>query len=335
MREIKAISTEIQWNDRLPIFLKDSFLRAVGNDHGWIAGIDGTGKEVCLLPYALTREHGISLARFRTETFMVEDDLSIEEEKQFLNCIPKLLRSHGVDIIIPATTNAVFRTFPDGAVVAPYGSYVVDLSMPEETLWKNMERITRQNINTAQKSGVRITEDRNFLDASYVLIKETFRRSRLPFMPREPFLRYIEGLGKYGKLLVAEHDGVLQSCVVYAYSKYCAYAVYGGNKDGQIPGANKLLHWEAMRLFRGLDSKKYDFVGARISPDKGSKADAINSFKRRLGGKLRQGYIWKCPLKPMKSFVYTMGVRLLRGGDIVDKEKEKMMRNLDGGTLSS
>jgi lipid II:glycine glycyltransferase (peptidoglycan interpeptide bridge formation enzyme) len=240
-----------------------------------------------------------------------------------------------VDAIIPATTNAVFRTFPDEAEVAPFGSFSIDLSQAEDLLWRNIERITRQNINTAQKRGVVIKEGSEFLDKSYELIRETFRRSRLPFIGREAFLRYVEGLGCNCKLLVAEHDREIQSCVIFAFSKYCTYAVYGGNKEGQVPGANKLLHWEAMRIFKGLSSQRYDFVGARIDPPKGSKADAINSFKRRLGGTLRKGFIWKCALRPMRALVYSVGVRLLRGGDIVDREKFKMKRSNAGETRSS
>jgi lipid II:glycine glycyltransferase (peptidoglycan interpeptide bridge formation enzyme) len=234
-------------------------------------------------------------------------------------------------VIIPATTNTIFRTYPDGADAAPYGSYLVDLQQPEDVLWKNIGRITRQNIGTAQKDGVCIQGGLQHLDAAYALIKETFNRSKLPFISRESLQRFMVGLGENGKLITAEYQGVLQSCVIYAFSDYCAYAVYAGNAAPQHQGANKLIYWEAFRLFKQLGVQRFDFVGARIDPEKGSKNEAINLFKQRLGAKLTQGYIWKYALRPWRSLVYSQGVRLLRGGDIVDLERHKLKNGKEVG----
>jgi lipid II:glycine glycyltransferase (peptidoglycan interpeptide bridge formation enzyme) len=164
---------------------------------------------------------------------------------------------------------------------------------------------------------------------------ETFKRSNLPFMNYESLKRFVLGLGENGKMLIAERQGVLESCVIYGFSSYCAYAIYGGNRADMVEGANKLLHWEAVRLFKNLGIQRYDFVGARIDPEKGSKEEAINSFKRRLGGKLKQGYMWKYSLRPVKSLAYSLGVRFLRGGDIVDRERHKMKSSRDLATDSS
>ena len=46
-----------------------------------------------------------------------------------------------------------------------------------------------------------------------------------------------------------------------------------------------LLHWHAIRLFRALGVKQYDFVGARINPSKGSKQEGLVIFKERFGGR--------------------------------------------------
>ena len=47
-----------------------------------------------------------------------------------------------------------------------------------------------------------------------------------------------------------------------------------------------------------------------------------------MGAKLIQGYIWKYPLRPLRSLAYSYGVRLLRGGDIVDLERHKLTRSI-------
>jgi hypothetical protein len=55
--------------------------------------------------------------------------------------------------------------------------------------------------------------------------------------------RFVLGLGENGKVMIDEYQGRVQSCVVYRSIGYCANAVYSGNKEGQYPGVNKILHW--------------------------------------------------------------------------------------------
>ena len=324
---MKAKQIDFEWHSDFPIFASETFLKSVGDDYGWIGGFDESGKLRCVLPYTIIRKAIFSMVRFRVETILLDGGINAQEEKAFLNSAISYFRCIGADTIIPATTNTIFRTYPDGADAAPYGSYVIDLRQSEDILWRNVKRITRQNIKTALKRGVCIREGGiENLHTAYMLIAETFKRSNLPFMDYEALNRFVLGLGENGKVILAECQGVLESCVIFGFSNYCAYAVYGGNKTGMVPGANKLLHWEATRLFKNLGVQRYDFVGARIDPKKGSKEDAINSFKRRLGGELRQGYMWKYPLRPLKSVPYTLAVRFLRGGDIVDLERHKLKK---------
>ena len=177
----------------------------------------------------------------------------------------------------------------------PYGTYVIDLRKPEEVLWKNVDRITRQNIGTAQRDGVSVREGAEFLEPAYDLIRETFARSEMAFMDRDAFERFAHGLGQHGKVLMAEYRGAPQSYCLFGFSVPSAYAIYAGNVQGQHQGANKLLYWEAIRRFRALGTRTLDFAGARIKPEKGSKQDGINALKRRLGATLLEGYMWKYP----------------------------------------
>jgi lipid II:glycine glycyltransferase (peptidoglycan interpeptide bridge formation enzyme) len=264
------------------------------------------------------------MVRFRVETVPLNGELSVEEEKSFLDSAVGHFRSIGAHIIIPATTNAIFRTYPDGADVAPYGTYVIDLQPTEDDLWRKIDRITRQNISSAKKDGVRVSDGVEHLAGAYSLIRDTFKRSGLPFMSCQALNRFLLGLGENGRLMVAEYQGVPQSYVVFAFSQYCAYAIYAGNLPDQHQGANKLLYWEAIRWFKQRGIPRYDFVGARINPEKGSKQAALNSFKKRFGAELVQGYMWKYSLRPLGAFVYSLGVRCLRGGDIVDIERHKL-----------
>jgi len=318
-----AKPVKINWHPGLPIFARESFLKAVGDEYGWLGGFSENEELRCVLPYTIIKKAIFRMARFRVETIPMGRELDVSEEKSFLNSAMDYFRSQRADMIIPATTNSIFRTYPDGADAAPYGSYVLDLRLAEDVLWKNIDRITRQNINSAQNIGVSIRNDEVHLDKAYELIRDTFKRSKLPFMNFKAFMRFRLGLGEFGKIMTADFQGSAQSYVLFAFSDYCVYAIYAGNIIGQQKGANKLLYWEAMRHFKSLGVQRYDFVGARINPEKGSKQESINLFKKRFGAELRKGYIWKYPLSH-KYRLYCLAARLRSGGDIVDAERHKL-----------
>jgi hypothetical protein len=87
--------------------------------------------------------------------------------------------------------------------------------------------------------------------------------------------RFSENIGVF----IAEHRGVLQGCAVIPYSGHSAYYLYGGSAARPVPGAMNLLHWEAMQHFSQLGTKRYDFVGTRIAPAKGSKQEGLKMLK--------------------------------------------------------
>jgi lipid II:glycine glycyltransferase (peptidoglycan interpeptide bridge formation enzyme) len=273
------------------------------------------------------------MIRFRVETILLGEELGVEEEKSFLNSALEYFRSIGADMIIPATTNAIFRTYPNGAIAAPYGTYIIDLTQDEETLFNNFSSSHRRKVRLATKADVKIRSGVEDVEIAYTLVRDTFKRSSIPFMGYAAFKRIVDGLGEYVKILIAEHQSKVQGCVVIPFSEYSAYYVYGGSVPDPVTGAMNLIHWEAIRMFHHLGVKRYDFCGVRISPRKGSKQEGLKIFKERFGPRLVQGYMWKCPLKPLKSIVYSLAVRLFRGGDIVDAERHKLINTPVQGLL--
>src|SRR5262245_53143791 len=128
----------VSWHAGLPIYASESFLKSISNEYGWLGGFAADGSLICALPFLLIRRLGFRLIRFPVQTIPMSVNLTIEEEKAFLNRVVEYLRSTPADLIIPATFNTVFRACPDGAIVAPFGSYVVDLTQAEEELWAHV-----------------------------------------------------------------------------------------------------------------------------------------------------------------------------------------------------
>ena len=332
--EIYAAPIEIAWNPDLSIFASSQFLKTVGNDYGWLGGTDEAGRLRCILPYTIIRKAFVKMVRFRMETIQVGEELSIEEEKSFLGNAVKRFRSLGADIIIPASPNAIFRTYPQGAVAIPYGTYVIDLGKSEDILWANIHQKHRNVIRNASKKGVLALRGLEYAETAYKLVRDTFKRSQLAVMNVNDFRKMVYGLGEFAEIFVAEHQNAMQGCAVFAFSNHSAYYMYGGTVPKPLTGAMNFLQWEAIKHFRALGVMRYDFYGVRINPDKHSKQAGLMMFKERFGPRLIQGYMWKKPINPIKAAVYSVGVRLMRGGDIVDSEK-KVMRNVNQNGIRS
>lgn len=321
---MRATPVEINWHPGLPIFACESYLKAVGDEYGWLGGTDESGQLRCVLPYTVIKKAFFRMVRFRIETIPLGEDLDVRAEKSFLNSIIQHFRSIGADMIIPATNTTLFRTCPDGAAVAPYGTYVIDLSQTEDMLWRDIRSDFQNKIRKAKKIGVQIKSGIEYLDSAYAIIADTLKRSSIRFKSYNEFKRLVLSLGENEKVFVAEYEGVVQGCLVAPFSDHTAYTWYSGRISDSAKGAMHLLRWEAIRQFHRMGVKYFNNTGVRINPDKGSKQEGLSNFKMRFGGKLVQGYMWKYPIHRLKYGTYCFVARYLRGGDIVDRECHKL-----------
>ena len=330
---ITVAPVPIEWHEGLSIYASEPYLRTVSPEYGWLGGVDASGRVLCVLPYSIVRKSVFQLIRFSVETIPLSPELDVDQEQRFLNRVVTYFRSTGADLIIPATFSSVFRTYPEGAVAAPYGNYIVDLGQSEEALWKNVHQKHRNVIRNAVKNGVTIKSGTEYLDAAFMLTLESFRRSAGGFVERQRvrarldydgFRRQTLAFGDNVRVLVAEHNGAILSAAVIPFSAHSAYYMHGGNVAAPLTGTSNLLQWEAIRLFRRLGVRRYDFFGARIDPREGSKAEGILRFKERFGGEFRRGYMWKCSFHRFKSSLYTLAARVRSNGDVVDQERHKL-----------
>jgi hypothetical protein len=315
---------EINWHSGLPIFASEPFLQAVGHEYGWLGGFDESSSTLrFILPYTIVHRQFLRLVRFRVEPILLDETASADEEKSFLNKSVDFFRSTRSGLIMPAANTALFRTFPDGAQAVPFGSYIIDLTQPEEMLWRNISKDFRNKIRSAEKSGVQIKTGPEYFECAYDAIKETLHKSSLRFSSISEFKTVITGLGENVKVFAALHRGIVQGCLVAPYSAYSAYSWYSGRHNQTATGAMHLLRWEAIRMFKEMGVRVFNNTGSRINPEKGSKHEGLNDFKKRFGGSLKQGFMWKYPLHPFSYFLYNVGARIRSGGDIVDMERNR------------
>ena len=322
---IAAVKLDINWHPGLSIYASEKFLKAVSDEYGWVGGTDDQGELRCVLPYTVIRKAGCQMIRFRTETLPVLAELDQVEERAFLDGVIEYFRETGADMIIPSGNGAVFRAYPQDAMAAPYGTFLQTLDQTPNALFNTLHTDCRYNVRKAAKSGIEIKCGMQYLDAAVTLIRETLKRSDAEqIVGADELVRIVKALDDNVRVFVAEFQGKVQACMISPFSGHTAYDWYSGTIDRPERGAMHLLLWEAMKTFQASGVRHFDFQGVRIEPDKGSKQEGIYNFKMRFGGRLVRGYMWKYSFRPVKFGAYPLAMRVLRGGDIVDRERGKL-----------
>jgi len=324
---IIKIENSIEWKEQYPIFLSETYLKTESSEYGWIVGYVDGRREV-FLPYFIYTELVFRLLRFTHAPYFVSSTIKEQYEQHFMDNLIDKVKTLNVDLIMQPTTNVVFDKVPKRSISAPFGSYKIDLTQEEEVLWKKLHSKHRNVIRNAEKKGVVISEKCNDIDTVYWLIHDTFSRSSMGFMSLEKFRMQIENLGDNVKIFIARTaDGEVQGCAVIPYSQYGAYYLHGGSVARPLTGALNYLQWKVMLNLKALSVQKYDFVGARINVQKGTKLEGIQKFKERFGATLYEGYMWKYPIRPFKAKLFDTLYRLVKKpeGDIIDQERKKLL----------
>ncbi len=177
------------------------------------------------------------------------------------------------------------------SVFANY-TFMVDLSLSEEELLAKMHSKTRYNIRVAERHDV-IVEEKNDIGSFKEFLKlqkQTAARNKFFVHPESYYLKMWEVLSESGlvSLLTASlKKEVLTAWVIFNF-KDTAYYPYGGSTTAHREAmASNLIAWEALRMARKNNFKRFDMWGA-VAPGTPQSDPwyGFHRFKEGYGGKL-------------------------------------------------
>jgi hypothetical protein len=282
----------IQWNDSLSICASEGYLSSYSDDYGWLSDQDSN----LFIPFRVRERLSFRELVFEcdVDSFIESSPVSVEEKREFLKDAVRYAREvMKIDNIAQPPSHAVFQVAPVNSISVPFGSYRIDLSQSSDDMWNNVHSKHKNVIRKSEKSGVVVKSGIEHLDVAAELVSETLKRSGLKSHYAE---RLSKKLSDHIAAYICEHDGKLQGSAIFLFSKKGALYMWGGSIDSPFTGAVNFLHWNAIRDFKNMGVKCYDFVGARINPVPGSKTEGLQRFKSRFGASLYQGYLWKYPM---------------------------------------
>jgi lipid II:glycine glycyltransferase (peptidoglycan interpeptide bridge formation enzyme) len=310
------------FSDQLSGFSSTSYLGLMAPNHGWFVS------DNFILPFLESKDLFIRKIWFTTTPIHRSGGLCLEKETEFLTNVVKTASTNRFDLIAQPLPNALFDTHPEGSIAIPYGSYRVDLEKrDEQELFAMLHQKQRNVVRKAQKDGVQIYNGPSFAAPCQALIQTTLNRQGKPSIHLQQMLGLRDAPDTKVCFYLARLNNVDQGAAVFIIDRDTSYYVYGGTAPSPHNGAMALLHWTAMLDMKRLGLRTYDFVGARLMPLPGSKQESIQRFKARFGGMLKQGSLWKYPLRPLKYKLFCRTRKILHllslgqfHQDIIDNE---------------
>lgn len=197
------------------------------------------------------------------------------------------------DIEVKTEPFSTFPTFlPSPKPLFTKYNFIIDLTLSEEELLKNMHPKTRYNIRLAEKKGVKVeerTDDKAFAIFLKLYFETTNRQGYLGHNPSyhkkvwESFKK-----NNQARILIATYKNKPLTAWLLLNFKDTLYYPYGGSTTlYKEVMSNNLVAWEAIKLGKKLKLKRFDMWGA-LGPNPDTKDPWIgfHRFKQGYGGKL-------------------------------------------------
>lgn len=166
-----------------------------------------------------------------------------------------------------------------------YYNYVVDTTIPADTLWKRLGKSTRKKLRQSERRGVEILEDGThaMIERMYPLVATSYRRSQVPLADPDLFHAALDELGpEVVKVRLANYQGRDVAGGIGLYDGRRFFAWYGGSvRDSAIVPFDALT-WDEIAWTANQGGTCYDFGGAGwANEDYGPR-----QFKAKFGGEL-------------------------------------------------
>jgi peptidoglycan pentaglycine glycine transferase (the first glycine) len=204
---------------------------------------------------------------------------------------------------IAAKENVIFLRF-EPSIELPAASYqlpikktidiqvsktiILDLSLSEDDLLKNMHQKTRYNIRLAEKKGVKIREAGiEEFDKFWALMSATVNRDGFRLHAKEYYQKMLAGDSNFIKLFLGfaprspdegegEAEGKILCGGIFSFFGDTAVYLHGASSDeNRELMAPHLLQWELIKKAKSLGCKYYDFSGIDEK-----KYPGVTRFKR-------------------------------------------------------
>jgi len=262
-----------------------------------------------ILPYYIKKKY---IFKYLIMPLNIIGEADIHRKEIFLEDVINVIKDKiKIDFIAMQHVTSLFDLVPKNSKACNFGSYIIDLTKPEDVLLSEMHSKHRNVVNKAFRCKLVVSNSINHKMECIHIIEQTMQRQNLSIPNLRSYsLLEQEKDGGVEYWTVWENDKI-QGAAILLWSYSSSYYMFGGSIVNGHNGAMNLLHWEAIKKMKERGVLLYDFVGARLNPEIGSKYEGIQRFKERFGGTLKTGFLWEMPIKKFKYNLYIYVIKLM------------------------
>jgi len=278
------------------------------------------------IPLKIYKVRGFHFGQIKHAPLRNGIEINESEQLDFFNRLISFLKENKFCTkLVQPPPSGILSAVPAGATSCEFGSYIIDLeNQTEEQIFNKFHPKYQKAISHSFRNNARIEVGRHTLEDFHDLYLQTMSRAGLHPVPLYQFARLYDYLGENRVFSAVVHDSEKPIGAVFIMSsKYAAFVAHAGsNGKNKLYGAMKFLNYEMMKLMKSNGVKRYDFVGVRIN-NKNPELEGIFKFKKRFGGDLKRGYLWKIDINTGSAATFDILKKVRIGNapmpDIIDQ----------------
>lgn len=201
----------------------------------------------------------------------------------------------------------------NGLAYEEHLNFLIDLTRPQQEVWKRIRSNARRNVRKARKSGVVIEEVTSPADmaTAYGVLQRVYKRIQVPLPDRSLFDAAFDILHPRGmfRVFLARVEGeAIGALTLLQYKGVMLYWYTGTLREFSSYRASDLLVWHSLELGSQTGFHTFDFGGGG-KPD---EAYGVRDFKAKFGGDLVNYGRYVRVHSPLRLQASQMGYQLLR-----------------------
>ena len=208
---------------------------------------------------------------------------------------------------------AIYRKH--GFTSTVWATYLIDLRLSEEDLFKNLRHAARKNVKKCWRQGLQVVKMKSVheFESTYW---DAFQRSKRYFGRKSTpcfYESWEDGMSNYYHYyIVKDKFGKVMACLgMYIFNGLAteiASAISPQAYENKIP-AQDLIHWEMILEAKRMGCHTFDLAGINPFP-KNSKESGIKRFKEKWGGTYVEYNIYLKQMMPwlsrMRTFIESL-----------------------------
>lgn len=210
----------------------------------------------------------------------------MEKKKQVLTSIAEFIDKKNYPVISVSLSRDIIDMQPfiwrDFKVIPEY-TYILQLSLPVDEIWRRMSADRRNSITKATKDGLSVTNSDDYATVKS-LVTKTYSRQKKAFGDSYTNKVLFEFANKSNSFaFIALQDSNPIACTFCVHDSKTAYYLLGGyDSERKHNGAGSLCIWESIKHAKSLGLTYFDFEGSMV-PN-------IEKYLRGFGGELTPYY---------------------------------------------